>query len=162
MGTKYPSGESPVYPPRDWTCPVRGCRKYHSKPHFAFPGQINYKKKPLEPGRVKFNREDGCGGALKGDTEIRTELGSKTGPETVTIHGQVFAAPLFCPHCGWEEEFIYIFKIKGQWTKVKKGVFKKIPHCSIGSCEKPSKYTNEEKYLCHDHHQQLKTWGLIE
>ena len=43
MGTKYPLGESPVWPPRDWTCPTQdgGCGKYHSQPHFAHKGNVS-------------------------------------------------------------------------------------------------------------------------
>ncbi len=72
MGTKYPAGESPVYPPRDWTCP--SCGKYHTKPHFAFPGQVDKKHRPGVEGRVKFNREGAdmnCDDPKKYDTPIK-------------------------------------------------------------------------------------------
>lgn len=111
MGTKYPFGESPVYPPRDWTCPV--CFKYHSKPHFAFPDQIDYSKKPQEVGRVKFNREGSqmsCDEPKKYDTPVKV-FPQATGDmkdEDGLQH------PLFCPHCGWEEGIIQIIKVKSR------------------------------------------------
>lgn len=113
MGIKFPFGESPKYPPRDWSCPE--CKKYHSKPHYAFPGQIDYSKKPTESGRVKFNRE-GSGMACddyKLDTEI---IENKTGPEMVDGKNQ----PLFCPHCGWEGQLLYITKTVPQTKRKKK------------------------------------------
>ena len=108
MGTKYPYGETPVYPPKDWTCP--GCHKYHTKPHYAFTGQVDFSKKIKESGRVKFNREGSqmdCSGDNKHDTPYK-EMKENTGPDTKVSGGHT---PLFCPHCGWLEEIINILKV---------------------------------------------------
>ena len=108
MGIKYPYGPTPVYPPHDWTCV--SCKKYHTKPHYAFPGQIDYSKQPKESGRVKFNREGSqmdCDSNNKYDTPYIEQKGA-TGPDTKTNGGHT---PLFCPHCGWEEEIINIIKV---------------------------------------------------
>jgi hypothetical protein len=114
MGEKFPTGSSPVFPPRDWTCVH--CRKYHSKPHFAFPGQINYTKNLGELGRVKFNRE-GSGmncDYYKLDTEIEKD---KTGD---SMTDEFHNAPLFCPYCGFEQTILYIIKIPEKWRSTKK------------------------------------------
>lgn len=100
-----------TYPPKNaWNCPV--CGKKHSKPHFAFPGQIDFKKKPEQVGRVKFDREDpgGCDDA-KGDTP-KKHGNDKTGPElSLTECNQEINNPLFCPHCGWIDEITNIIKV---------------------------------------------------
>jgi len=108
MGIKYPFGPTPVYPPRDWICV--SCKKFHTKPHYAFSGQIDYSKQPKEPGRVKFNREGSqmdCSGNDKHDTPYK-EMKESTGNSTKKNGGHT---PLFCPHCGWEEEIINIIKV---------------------------------------------------
>ncbi len=108
IGTKYPYGPTPVYPPRDWTCV--SCKKYHTKPHYAFTGQVDLSKNPKEPGRVKFNREGSqmdCSGDNKHDTPY-IEQKQTTGPDTKVNGGHT---PLFCPHCGWLEEIINIIKV---------------------------------------------------
>ena len=110
MGIKWPFGKSPKYPPRDWTCPV--CKKYHSKPHFAFPDQVDFTKSPLTPGRVKFNREGSqmdCDDPKKYDTPIKV-FKEETGQMLETM--SLGINPLFCPHCGWVEDVINILKVK--------------------------------------------------
>lgn len=107
MGTKYPYGPTPVYPPRDWTCPE--CKKYHSKPHYAFTGQVDFTKNPKEEGRVKFNREGSnmsCDDN-KHDTPTK-QMKEQTGPDIKVNGGHT---PLFCPHCGWVEEIVNIIKV---------------------------------------------------
>lgn len=79
----------------DWICPT--CGHQHSKPHFSFPGQINYKKEPNEIGRVKNHREE------KGD-KCSTELGP-------IYDEKGLQRPLFCPHCGFEHPLIHIIKV---------------------------------------------------
>ena len=114
MGVKYPKGETPVYPPRDWTCPI--CKKYHTKPHYAFPGQVDLSLAPEQDGRVKWGREEG--GVSSCDTpkdwlgSIPRKIISKfkkqnTGDQVKKNGGQ---APLFCPHCGWIDDIINIVK----------------------------------------------------
>jgi len=98
MGVKYPLGESPVYPPRDWTCPK--CGHYHSKPHFSFKGQIDDNLEPNTEGRVKFSREEkfqDCGDSMT------------TGPQFGKDENQ---RPIFCPHCGWIDTVITIVKVR--------------------------------------------------
>jgi len=109
MGIKWPFGKSPKYPPRDWTCP--SCHKYHSKPHFAYPGQVDLTKAPTMEGRVKFNREGSqmdCDDAKKYDTPIKV-MAEATGPRFSKV-GKMKG--LFCPHCGWMEAIINIVKVK--------------------------------------------------
>ena len=116
MGIKYPKGETPVYPPRDWTCPK--CMKYHTKPHYAFPGQIDTTKEPKEEGRVKFGREDDYGDCDSPATDgyigkipakiIKLFGKKKTGDQHSKTEQQ---RPLFCPHCGWEDTIISIIKV---------------------------------------------------
>lgn len=111
MGTKYPLGDTPKYPARDWTCP--DCLKYHSKPHYAFPGQIDYSKQTKEFGRVKFNRE---GSQMDCDDHKEYDMPVKPFKEST---GNQFKRngnqrPLFCPHCGWEDTIICIAKSESQ------------------------------------------------
>jgi len=97
LGIKYPFGETPVYPARDWTCPK--CQHFHSKPHYAFKGQIDHELEPEQEGRVKFSREekyDDCGDSMT------------TGPQLKKNGNQ---RAIFCPHCGWEDTIICIMKI---------------------------------------------------
>jgi len=114
MGIKYPFGSTPIYPPRDWTCVV--CKKYHSRPHFAFPGQIDYSKQPTEEGRVKFNREGSqmsCDDPKKYDTPIKV-MKETTGDQFTKDDNH---RPLFCPHCGWEDTIICIMKTQPKKRK---------------------------------------------
>ena len=93
-----------------WSCTNKQCRKYHSKSHYAFPGQIDFTKQPSEPGRVKFNREGSqmdCDSKNKYDTPYIEQKGA-TGSDTKTNGGHT---ALFCPHCGWIEEIINIIKV---------------------------------------------------
>ena len=91
--------QATTYPPAQWKCPE--CFKRHSKPHFAFEGQIDYSKKPLEPGRVKFDREGDCG--YSKSSERLTTTGQSHDEEGLN-------RPLFCPHCGFELSIIHIVK----------------------------------------------------
>ena len=99
-----------------WQCPNYECGKKHSKLHYAFPDQVDHKKMVMEPGRVKYNREEGKGDdqceMFKGDTDINkmdTNDKGVTGPATDKDGNP---SPLFCPHCGWEEELVIIVKTK--------------------------------------------------
>lgn len=112
MGIKYPFGESPKYPPRDWTCPR--CTHYHSKPHYALPGQIDYSLEPEEVGRVKWGREEKFSGC--DSKEMLGKIPAKivklfkkksTGDQNKKNGNQ---RPIFCPHCGWEDTIICITK----------------------------------------------------
>lgn len=89
-----------------WKCPK--CKKEHSKPHYAYRDQIDYSKKPLEEGRVKFNRAETYSDALKGDTEFKANL-PPTGDEK-TRKGD--DRGLFCSHCGFEQEVIVCINTK--------------------------------------------------
>ena len=82
----------------DWTCPE--CGHAHSKPHFSFIGQVDYKKKPNEVGRVKKDREEK-------DDACSNELGP-------VYDNAGLQRPMFCPHCGWEHELIHIVKVKAK------------------------------------------------
>ena len=93
---------------KDWQCPVPECGKKHSKPHYAFPDQVDLTRKPLESGRVLYGREEGkdtyyCDSGKDG------KLIKGTGPDT-DIDGR--PAGLFCPHCGWIEDMVIIIKEK--------------------------------------------------
>ena len=98
-----------------WRCPNYECGKKHSKLHYAFPDQIDHKKMVMEPGRVKYNREEGKSDnnceLFKGKTDIEKMDGDSksTGP---AFDKDGNPNPLFCPHCGWEEELIIILKTK--------------------------------------------------
>lgn len=69
----------------------------------------------MEVGRVKYNREEGKGDdkceMFKGDTDIdkMEEKDNATGP---AFDKDGNPSPLFCPHCGWEEELVIIVKTK--------------------------------------------------
>lgn len=121
-----------LYPPSGtWRCPV--CSHDHSKPHYAFEGQIDFKKKPLAEGRVKFDREDYCG-TEKGDTEHKRGVNS-TGP---AFGDQDLPNPLFCPHCGWQDKLIFIIK--------------KYTDCCIRGCPNAATNNKEGKYpTCQEH-----------
>jgi hypothetical protein len=88
-----------------WVCPV--CSHEHGKPHFPFKDQINQKKRPLEDGRIvteKYQRE---GDGKLSCKEYDDRYG--TGPVEDKRTGR--QNPLFCPHCGWCDELIYIEKV---------------------------------------------------
>ena len=96
MGIKYPTGKSPKYPPRDWTCPE--CQHYHSKSHYSFKGQIDHDLEPNQVGRVKFSREgkfDDCKDSMTTGMQFKKND---------------IQRPIFCPHCGWEDTIICIIK----------------------------------------------------
>lgn len=116
MGEKYPLGDTPIYPPRDWCCPK--CIKYHTKPHYAFPGQIDTTKEPKQEGRVRFGREDDFGDCDTSATDgyigkipariIKLFNKQKTGEQ---FKGDNIQKPLFCPHCGFLDTIICIVKV---------------------------------------------------
>ena len=119
MGIKYPYGDTPVYPPRDWTCP--GCQKFHTKPHYAYPGQVDESLPIKAEGRVKFNREGsqmGCDDMKELDMPIKV-MKEATGEQ---FKKNMTHRPLFCPHCGWVDTIICIVKSQKQ-KKRKYGVF---------------------------------------
>jgi hypothetical protein len=84
-----------------WKCPR--CGKDHSKPHYAYRGQLDPTKKPEEEGRVKFNRV-GLDGNLKYDTPTKYNL-PPTG-DAKTRKGDDNG--LFCSHCGFEQQVIVL------------------------------------------------------
>ena len=87
----------------DWTCP--SCQHKHTKPHFAFPKQVDHKKEAGVVGRIrdKFSREG------KDDTGSCDDYIKKYGTGPVEDqHGK--QNPLFCPHCGWLDDLIHITK----------------------------------------------------
>ena len=108
MGDAFPTGPSPVFPPLRWICPpeLGGCGKEHSEPHFPWPKQIDFSKKPGEVGRVKFNRTDD-GGQLKGDTKTIKRYLDKQAP-MYDKKGKL--QPLFCPHCGFLLEGVLLVR----------------------------------------------------
>lgn len=95
------------YPPKAWECPV--CSKIHSIAHYALTGQVDFRKKPLEPGRVIYGREEGKG---SNGCDIGKKYGepTQTGPQWDADGNQL---PLFCPHCGWiDSSMKWIIKVK--------------------------------------------------
>lgn len=149
MGTKYPQGESPIFPPRDWTCPE--CGKYHTKPHFAFPDQVDRNKRPTDYGRVRFNRAMKNGDdALDLSQPVRNEYIGQQGPMILDDKVQ----GLFCPHCGWEEHVINIIigeDSKG-WISIE------VPRCSIHGCKSDSikKKKGTDLAFCKEHWELVK------
>lgn len=93
------------YPPKSsWICP--SCSKQHSKPHYSVSNQIDYTKKPGEKGRILFNRRT-KNDDLSPDTPIDNDKPMK---------GEQFderriQRPLYCPHCGWEDETIVVLRM---------------------------------------------------
>jgi len=152
LGTKYPAGESPFYPPRDWTCPV--CDKYHTKPHFPWPGQLNENLKPNDPGRVAFNRADKNGTDTLDKTQpIKKEFVGKQAPMMLT-DGSVQG--LFCPHCGWKEEIVNLIKTKNEFIEQKgwKSILR--PTCCIQDCPDKSSFTKHKMNFCKKHYELIK------
>ena len=78
MGEKFPYGPTPVYPPRDWTCPQ--CRKYHSTPHWKDERQAD--------GFVKLESKSDPGCVSKSNEKYYLASGAPP--------------PMYCPHCGWQ------------------------------------------------------------
>jgi hypothetical protein len=150
MGTKYPTGDTPVYPPRDWTCP--NCFKYHSKPHFPHPGQIDDNIPVGNYGRVKFNRADKEGvDVLDKSQPIKKEF---VGKQASMIQNDMVQG-LFCPHCGWKEEIINIIikegsKVEKKWLTIPK------QNCSIKGCERGSYATDGKLVFCKEHYELVK------
>jgi hypothetical protein len=88
-----------TYPPTgSWKCP--DCNKKHSKPHFAFPDQVDTNKQVSEEGRVKYERE-GKSGCFDGET----------GPDfEIDECNRIVMKGLFCPHCGFVHDITNIIK----------------------------------------------------
>jgi hypothetical protein len=150
LGTKYPFGESPFYPPRDWDCP--SCFKHHGKPHFAFPGQLDHSIPVGSYGRVKFNRAN-----KNGDDDL--DYSQPIKKEYIGQQGNMILADqvqgLFCPHCGWEEHIINIipkvgFKMVKGWRSIA------APNCDIKSCTKKAAHTNSKLNFCKEHYELVK------
>jgi len=87
-----------------WQCPE--CNKKHSKPHFALAEQIDYGRRPGEKGRVLFNRRQ-KDDMLDYSNPIRDDVPSNGEP----FDEEGFQRPLYCPHCGFEDEWIIIKRI---------------------------------------------------
>ena len=93
------------YPPKSsWICP--SCGKEHSKPHYSVPGQLDYTKKPTEKGRILFNRRTKFDD-LSNDTPIDKDKPMK-GEQ---FDGADIQRPLYCPHCGWEDEVLVVLRM---------------------------------------------------
>jgi len=92
------------YPPKNWVCPQ--CGKEHSKPHYSLSGQIDYTVKPDNPGRILFNRRN-KNDQLATDTPIDKTKPSKG--EQFDEDG--FQRPLFCPHCGYEDDWTVLIRV---------------------------------------------------
>ena len=96
---------------KGWECPR--CNKYHSKPHYKFPDQLDTEKKESEPGKVKYGWEK-KGGYDSAPEMTRPELTCdskkmETGPE---FDKKGIPNGMFCPHCGWEQKVEVIIKVK--------------------------------------------------
>ena len=101
------------YPPKSWTC--KSCGKHHSKPHFAFPDQIDEKKKPGDYGRIKFGREakDETNTNNLGEKSDCKRSDMETGPQfEVDDCNNLVQKPLICPHCGFVDDVQNIVKTK--------------------------------------------------
>ncbi len=96
-----------------WTCPR--CSKTHSKPHYAFPDQLDTEKDVSQPGKVKYGWEKKCYSDSAPEMD-RPELTCEskkmeTGPE---FDKKGIPSPLFCPHCGWQQEVVVLVKVKSR------------------------------------------------
>ena len=69
-------------------------------------GQIDYSKKPGEKGRILFNRR-GKDDQLTNDTPMDSSKPEK-GEQLDEIGTQ---RPLFCPHCGYEDEIEVVIRM---------------------------------------------------
>ena len=98
----------------NWVCPQ--CKKTHEKPHFAFPDQVDESKKPSTVGRIKnaFKRENSDTIEKLNCKEYTKD--QRTGSVTLSDGKQ---APLFCPHCGWIDDLIYVTRKKKSQRKRK-------------------------------------------
>ena len=151
MGVKYPAGDSPFFPPKDWSCP--SCTKYHSKPHFAWPGQVDESKNPQDVGRVVFNRANKNGDdSLDYSQTVKKNLIGKQAP---MISEDGLVQGMFCPHCGWLEHIINIIQeagfiaIKG-WRSIA------APKCCIKGCKAKARYKKNKVNFCVEHYKLVK------
>jgi len=92
---------SDLIPKGKWICP--GCGKEHKAPHFAHPGQIDLTRQPGNEGRVTFNRRQ-KDDSLDHGTKINHDLLG----EADAFDKEGYQRPLFCPHCGWTDDWIII------------------------------------------------------
>lgn len=90
-----------LIPEGTWTCP--GCEHIHKAPHYTHPGQVDYSKRPTEKGRITFNRRQKDDN-LDYDTSIKNDLLGEPDP----FDEEGYQKPLFCPHCGWEQDWLII------------------------------------------------------
>ena len=96
-----------AYAEGKWVCPA--CGHSHSKPHYSLPDQINYEKKPDEKGRVAFNRRH------KDDTlDYETKINHDVPSTGDSFDEEGYQRPLYCPHCGFEDEFVTLKKVSGE------------------------------------------------
>ncbi len=93
-----------VYAEGKWKCPE--CGHTHSKSHHSLPGQINYKKKADQKGRVVYNRRH-KDDTLDKETKIKRDVPSKGD----RFDEDGYQRALYCPHCGYEDEFITLKKV---------------------------------------------------
>ena len=107
MGKTFPNGPTPIFPPNVWECPVDkgGCGKYHGKPHFPWPDQIDYSKKPGEYGRIVFNR------TKNGVVEEYPRREEFVGKQAPPFDKDGNPLPLMCPHCGYTHEGILLVRV---------------------------------------------------
>jgi ssDNA-binding Zn-finger/Zn-ribbon topoisomerase 1 len=100
MGDKYPSGPTPVYPPRDWACPQ--CGKYHSRAH--------WRDKRQESGFYKEESKSQIDCVSVSDPKLKFD---KDG----------VPQPLFCPHCGWVDD-IDVLIMESTQTKKERSIIR--------------------------------------
>jgi len=92
-----------LIPKKGWICP--GCGKKHKAPHYAYPGQVDETKKASEIGRVKFNRR------TKGDRlDTNQRINHDYTGEADDFDEDGYPKPLFCPHCGWEDNWTILVR----------------------------------------------------
>ncbi len=87
-----------------WICPV--CGHKHSKPHYSLPGQIDYDKQPAQIGRIRFNRRR-KDDSIDPYTPERYDMPS----EGDQFDEEGYQRPLYCPHCGFEDDWIIIKRL---------------------------------------------------